>query len=41
VTIPDAVLLQFDPWGWASYFSKHVEDCNNCIKICALSLRLY
>jgi hypothetical protein len=41
VTIPDAVLIQFDLLRM-SKISKHVhvEDCNKCVKICASSWSL-
>jgi len=28
VTTPNDVIMQFDPWRWAYYCSKHVEDYN-------------
>ena len=40
VTIPDAVLIQFDLLRIARYCSKHVhvEDCNKCIKNLCIKL---
>ena len=40
MTIPDAVLIQLSSWRWAQYYSKHVEECNKCIKINNLCIKL-
>ena len=40
VTIPDAVLTQLSSWRRAQYCSKHVEECNKCIKIKNLCIKL-
>jgi len=40
VTIPVALLIQLSSWRWAQYCSKHVEECNKCIKIKNLCIKL-
>ena len=40
VTITDAVLIQLSSWRWAQWCSKHVEECNKCIKIKNLCIKL-
>jgi hypothetical protein len=32
VIIPEAVLIQLSPWGWAQSCSKHVDDSNKHIE---------
>jgi len=40
VTIPEAVLIQLSSWRWAHWCLKHVQECNKCIKIKNLSIKL-
>ena len=40
VTIPDSVFIQLSSWRWAQLCSKHVEECNNRIKIKNLFIKL-